>query len=379
MRTYPLSSLSLEEAKALQFRIVDTVTRHFDGVEVLSLGDLGLGGGGNKPVCTSKVEKVFAGVFDAEAALLLRGSGTGAIRFGLQAMLGPGGCLLVHDAPIYPTTKASIESMGIRTISADFNRKDAVQRVLGEAGDSIQGILVQHARQKPDDSYDFAETLRLLKSLRPDIPLLTDDNYTALKTPCLGCQAGAELSSFSCFKTLGPEGVGVLLGKKEFVRRAAGLQYSGGSQIQGHEAMAALRGLIYAPVALAIQAEVTEELVRRLCGGEVPGVSGAFVANAQSKVLLVELEEAIAEDVLRLAPGFGAAAYPVGSESKYEFVPMMYRISGTFRQQDPELEKRMLRINPMRAGADTVIRILRQAIAGAAAGAKTGTSVAGRS
>lgn len=365
MRTYPLPSLSLEEAKALQFHIVDTVTRHFGGVEVLHLGDLGVVGGANKPVCTGKVEAVFAGVFGAEAALLVRGSGTGAIRWGLQAMLQPGDCLLAHDAPVYPTTQTSLDSMGIRVIRADFNREDEVRRVVSQQGETIRGMLIQHTRQKIDDQYDFAATVHLLKSLLPSVPLLSDDNYAALKTPRIGCQAGADLSSFSCFKILGPEGVGVLLGREAYVRRVAALQYSGGSQVQGHEAMAALRGLIYAPVALAVQAEVGENLVARLNAGEVPGVKRAFLANAQSKVVLVELEDDIAPDVLRHTPTYGAAAHPVGSESRYEFVPMIYRVSGTFREADPGLEKRMVRVNPMRGGADTVIRILRLAIAAA--------------
>lgn len=189
---------------------------------------------------------------------------------------------------------------------------------------------------------------------------MTDDNYAALKVDAIGCQAGADLSTFSCFKILGPEGVGVVVGKKEPVERIYKMQYSGGSQVQGHEAMDALRGLIYAPVSLAIQSEVNEELVRRLNAGEIPGVKEAFLANAQSKVLLVEFEKGIAEKVLAAAPQFGAAPHPVGSESKYEFAPMIYRVSGTFRAQDPTIEHRMIRINPMRSGPDTIIRILRQ-------------------
>ena len=41
---------------------------------------------------------------------------------------------------------------------------------------------------------------------------------------------------------------------------------------------------------------------------------------------------------------------------------MFYRISGTFRAKDPTWEKRMIRINVMRSGPDTVIRILRELI-----------------
>lgn len=191
------------------------------------------------------------------------------------------------------------------------------------------------------------------------IPVVTDDNYAALKVDAIGCQAGADLSTFSCFKILGPEGVGAVIGSKELIDRIYKMQYSGGSQVQGHEAMEALRGLIYAPVALAIQSEVNEELVRRLNAGEIPHVRQAFLANAQSKVLLVEFDQEIAEKILDAAPKFGAAPHPVGSESKYEFAPMIYRVSGTFRAQDPTIEHRMIRINPMRSGPDTIIRILR--------------------
>ena len=78
--------------------------------------------------------------------------------------------------------------------------------------------------------------------------------------------------------------------------------------------------------------------------------------------LVVEFEDEIAEKVLALAPAHGAAPNPVGCESKYEFVPMFYRISATFREKDPSWQQRMIRINVMRAGADTVIRILRELV-----------------
>ena len=40
---------SLEQAKQLQFKVIDAVTRNFQGEEVLSLGDLGVVKGLNKP------------------------------------------------------------------------------------------------------------------------------------------------------------------------------------------------------------------------------------------------------------------------------------------------------------------------------------------
>lgn len=363
MNTFPLQSISIEEAKKLQFKAVEAATHHFTGEEVLSMGDLGVVPGHGKPVTTEKVERVFAEVFDAESALLVQGSGTGAIRWGLLGMMAPNDTLLVHTAPVYPTTEVTLNSMALSTVSVDFNDEKALKSVLSDPAISLDGALVQHTRQAPSDSYDFAKVIQWMKELRPEMPIITDDNYAALKVRAIGNQAGADLATFSCFKILGPEGVGVILGKKSYVEKIRSFQYSGGSQIQGFLAMKALQGLIYAPVALAIQSEVNEELVVRLKNGEVSGVKNAFLANAQSKVLLVELDEPVAKKLLTITPKYGAASHPVGSESIYEFAPMMYRISGTFRADDPTLEERMIRINPMRSGADTIIQILKKSLA----------------
>jgi hypothetical protein len=126
--------------------------------------------------------------------------------------------------------------------------------------------------------------------------------------------------------------------------------------------MDVLKGLTYAPVSLAISAETTQRVYKDLNNQAVNGVKQATIANAQSKVLLIELEEPIAKDVLEAAKGLGAAPHPVGAESKYEIVPMFYRVSATFLESDPTLEKRMIRVNPMRSGPKTVLRILSEAI-----------------
>ena len=41
---------------------------------------------------------------------------------------------------------------------------------------------------------------------------------------------------------------------------------------------------------------------------------------------------------------------------------MFYKASGTFLKKDPSLIDTMIRINPNKAGADTVIRILKESI-----------------
>ncbi|WP_252359360.1 aminotransferase class I/II-fold pyridoxal phosphate-dependent enzyme, partial [Escherichia coli] len=121
MKTFPLQSLTLIEAQQKQFALVDTICRHFPGSEFLTCGDLGLTPGLNQPRITQRVEQVLADAFHAQAAALVQGAGTGAIRAALAALLKPGQRLLVHDAPVYPTTRVIIEQMGLTLITADFN------------------------------------------------------------------------------------------------------------------------------------------------------------------------------------------------------------------------------------------------------------------
>ncbi len=360
MKTYPLPSISIAEAMQMQFRLVDIITRHFDGEEVLTLGDLGVVPGLNRPKTAMKVEKVLAEFFGVPACTLTRGAGTGALRAAFFSMFKHGEKILIHDAPIYPTTKVTVQAMGLECIRADYNNIEEIRKIISENPD-IKGALVQFTRQKPDDSYDMGEVIRAIKAAA-DIPVITDDNYAVMKVPKIGVELGADLSAFSAFKLLGPEGVGVLVGTAELVNAAGEMNYSGGGKVQGFEAMEVLRGLVYAPVALAIQAEQNEMLVKKLNNNAIRGVKNAFLANAQSKVLLVEFGEPIAQKVLEHACKLGAAQNPVGAESKYEIAPMFYRVSGTFIASDPTLVKRMIRINPMRAGADTVLRILEESI-----------------
>lgn len=356
-KTYPLESISVEEALKKQFCLVDIMTRHFSGNELLSRGDLGVVPGLNQPKYTKKVEDVLADYFGTESAMLVRGSGTAAIRMALHSVLNPGSTLLVHKAPIYPTTKVSIDSMGIKAKEIDYNNIEKEPLIK-----NVSAILIQYTRQQPEDSYSMKNIIKYFKSNYPNTPIITDDNYAVMKVKKIGVELGANLSCFSTFKLLGPEGIGCIVGNKKELDKLRKENYSGGSQVQGHEALDVLRGLTYVPVALANQANVVSELVERLNNNEIPEISYAYVANAQSKVLLVEFDHPIAQEILKYTNSLGAAPNPVGAESKYEIVPMFYRVSGTFREYDPELLKTTIRINPYRCGADTIIRILKESI-----------------
>lgn len=357
IRTFPLKSITVNQALKKQWKLVDCITRVFPGNQMITRGDLGVVPGLNEPKTTSKVEKILAKFFNCEAAMLVRGSGTGAIRNALHSALHDQDVLLIHQAPIYPTTKVSIEMLGLRTTEIDFNNLTKAQ-----FPPEINGILIQYTRQKPDDSYNMAQVIKVLKKKYPDKPIITDDNYAVMKVPKIGVELGADLSCFSTFKLLGPEGIGCIVGKEKYIQKLRKENYSGGSQVQGHEALDVLKGLVYAPVALANQAKVINELKERLNKKEIPDVKRAYIANAQSKVLLVEFNKPIAKQVLKNVVKYGAAPNPVGAESKYEIVPMIYRVSGTFIKFDPNFLNNTIRINPYRTGADTIIRILKESI-----------------
>ena len=109
---------------------------------------------------------------------------------------------------------------------------------------------MQHTRQQPQDSYVLADVLATLRAA--GVPALTDDNYAVMKVARIGCECGANVSTFSCFKLFGPEGVGAVVGDADVINRIRATLYSGGSQIQGAQALEVLRGLVFAPVMHAV-------------------------------------------------------------------------------------------------------------------------------
>lgn len=227
METFPLQSLTFAEAQQKQFALVDSICRHFPGAEFLTNGDLGLMPGLNQPRITQRVEQVLADAFHAQAAALVQGAGTGAIRAALAALLKPGQRLLVHNAPVYPTTRVIIEQMGLTLITADFNELSVLKQVVEEQ--QPDAALVQHTRQQPQDSYVLAEVLATLRSA--GVSVLTDDNYAVMKVTRIGCECGANISTFSCFKLFGPESVGAVVGDVDVISRVRATLYSGGCQI----------------------------------------------------------------------------------------------------------------------------------------------------
>ena len=187
MKAYPLQSISIEQAMDKQFRMVSCIMHNFGGYEQLSRGDLGIHQPENEPLTTMKAEEALAEFFNCEMAMLVRGSGTGAIRYGLASMLKANDKILIHDAPIYSTTKTSFEMLGLIPVTADFNDPESIRKVLNEDKD-ITAALVQYSRQQIEDHYDMKEVVETIRNTR-DIPIITDDNYAVMKVEKIGVNA----------------------------------------------------------------------------------------------------------------------------------------------------------------------------------------------
>lgn len=357
MKAYPLKSITVDEAMKKQFELVDIICENFEGFESLDLGDLGVEKENNMPKKTRKIEKILAQFFKSEDAMLVRGAGTNALRMSLYVLLEKENKILVHNAPIYKTTKVNLDAMKVEILKYDFNNLENLEKYILD--NDINVVLLQHTRQKLEDSYNLEEVIKKLKDIRPNIKILVDDNYAVLKTPKNSIEMGTDLSAFSMFKLLGPVGVGLILGTNELISRIRKLNYSGGSQVQGYEAVKVLRGLIYAPVSLAIQAKQIEKLKEILDDNKkFPYIKETIIANAQSKVLLVEFKENIAKKIIKNSCKLGALPNPVGAESEFDLMPLIYRVSGTFLENDNTLIDRMIRINPNRSGAKTIAKII---------------------
>jgi Cys/Met metabolism PLP-dependent enzyme len=358
-----LRVLDLDGAIALQHRIADAIARNWTGSELMSAGDFGYGlaEDSDRPLMTSKAERAIAEVFGADDAALVWGAGTGANQALLYAVHRPGMSLLLHDAPIYKTTQVLLDALAVDQRRCGFNDLGSLSAALKERPDVVW---VQHSPQCLIDEWDIAEVIRACRDQAPESQVFVDDNYAAMRVEKIGVELGAAASSFSLFKVLGPPGVGCVVGGKDVVAAIHAQKTSGGSKVQGPVARETMDALIYAPTALAIQNRVVTEIVDAIAADPdaYPGVKRAFAGDVNERAVVIELNEPRARDVVAAAQQSGAAPYPVGGESRYELLPLFYRLASAFVRAQPEVLDWYFRINPHRAGAETALRILRRAL-----------------
>src|SRR5699024_10814881 len=138
-------------------------------------------------------------------------------------------------------------------------------------------------------------------------------NAAVLRSRSSGTRHGASASAFSLFKLHGPEGVGVILGDSDLITAAHQANYSGGGQVQGHQALAGLHALIDAPLNWAQQSAEVHRLAHLLKQGAVPGIADAVVANVQDLCVVALLTDPVSDQVRSAAGRLGAASFPVGS------------------------------------------------------------------
>jgi selenocysteine lyase/cysteine desulfurase len=353
--------MSVEDAFAWQERFVASVARHFHGAGgLLEGGDYGMRSDLGRPAATARAEALMAEVFGGEDAVLVRGAGTGAMRLACFAAIPPGSTVLVHEPATYLTTRMTLEAMGVQLATCDFNSPGTVAEAIDRVGPAA--VIVQHMRPRIDDMYDLGALVGAVRGSANPVPVVVDDNYAPLKAPRLGSELGADLSAFSAFKLGGPVGVGCVVGTRALVDRIRPYMNSGGSVVQGTEALELIEALARAAPVVAHQSRVTRDLAARLAAGEVPGVVRAFAAHSPETVVMVELERPVAEAVRAAATAFGAVDRPVGMESRHEVVPEFLRPSKSLMQDRPGIDAYVMRLSAMRGGADLVIDILRRAL-----------------
>jgi hypothetical protein len=356
--THPLDAPSVDDASQTQFRLMEAICAHFDTAALLQ-ADYGNVPGLGRPLTTARVETALAEFFGTDACALVQGAGTGAIRSMLSAALRPTERVVVHAGPPYATTRTSFSAMGLDLVEIDYNDDMALDAGLDRL-EGVEWAYLQHPRHDISDSYDPGKVIQRLRGA--GLRVLTDENYTVFKVARIGAEMGADVSAFSMFKMLGPEGVGCVVGARDLVDRIHADNYSGGGQVQGPQALDALRSLVLAPVIWAVQAQVVDEVAARLTAGEVPGIAAGKIVNAQDRMILVLTEDPIAQRVVELSSRFGGQNYPVGANSRYEIAPFIYRLSGANLESRPDLADYAIRVNPVRAGADLVLSILRRSI-----------------
>ena len=371
--TIARGQMSLDAAMAAQFKLVDIAQQVMgsdvvfteDYGQVRELATVGFGGGG-RPRATARVEEVLARYFDACAAVLVPGAGTGAIRAMLNASTAPGSRILLHDAHPYKTTLPAMRHMGLDIAYADFNDTAALERSLRQRPPAT--VYLQHVPQQLGDRYDVGQTIELIQAVaEPTVRIIVDDNYAGMRAARIGVQLGADASALSLFKLLAPDPIGVVLAGADTVAQIRRDQSSAGCQVQGPQAMAALRALVMAPVALAVQdAAVTAAVAQineRIAAGSLPFVARAYAAQPGVRCVVLVFDRPVAVPFLESAWRNGSPSQSVGEEAPFEFLPLFTYLTSTFLKAVPGLEHWAIRINPLRGGPGTILRVLEAALA----------------
>ena len=188
------------------------------------------------------LDKIWARVFGAEAALVRTGfvNGTHAIASALFAAVGPGETLMSLMGAPYDTLRTAIGisgdaygSLGFYGVKyAEVPTKDggpdmeAIEREVGEK--RPRAVLIQRSRgydsRRALSAEEVGEICRLVKRVSPDTVCVVDNCYGEFTEEVEPTMLGADLAAGSLIKNpgggLAPTG-GYITGRSELVERAA--------------------------------------------------------------------------------------------------------------------------------------------------------------
>lgn len=239
-----------EEQLAARFAEIDRVARGntkrvmeaFQEFRVSEACFAGTTGYGYDDLGRETLDKIWARVFGAEAALVRTGfvNGTHAIASALFAAVGPGELLMPLMGAPYDTLRTAIGITGDAYGSlafygvkyAEVPTKDggpdlaAIEREVGEK--RPRAVLIQRSRgydsRRALSAEEVGELCRLVKRVSPDTVCVVDNCYgefTELAEPTM---LGADLAAGSLIKNpgggLAPTG-GYIAGRADLVERAA--------------------------------------------------------------------------------------------------------------------------------------------------------------
>ncbi len=220
------------------------VMRAFQANRVSDSCFAGTTGYGYDDLGRETLDKVYAQVFGAEAALVRLGfvNGTHALTAALFALAGPGQTILSATGEPYDTLRSALGTgeepafgslgfYGIRYAQVDLGPDggpDLPAIRAAAAGPQVAAVIVQRSRGYGDRKAltveEIGEICRAVKAVNPGAWVMVDNCYgefTGLTEPL---EAGADLIAGSLIKNpgggLAPAG-GYVAGKKELVERAA--------------------------------------------------------------------------------------------------------------------------------------------------------------
>jgi cystathionine beta-lyase family protein involved in aluminum resistance len=296
-RAQPMLAQCREVEWTVQQRVLDAFVEERVGEEHLH----GTTGYGHDDLGRDCLERVFARVFGAEAALVRPhfASGTHTLAAALFGVLRPGDELLSVAGPPYDTME---EVIGTREVGKgsliEWGVTYREQALLDDGGLDWEALatcvrpetkvaLIQRSRGytwRPSLTIaDIRRLTSLLKAQKPDLICFVDNCYgefTAIEEPTM---AGADLAAGSLIKNPGggivPAG-GYIVGREDLVEQAAcrlyapGIGRDGGATLQFNRV--AFQGLFMAPhtVSEAVQgAIVAAHLFESLGFATSPGAT----------------------------------------------------------------------------------------------------------